>query len=77
MRPSEIWFWQSLLVSPATMTSADFLAHRNLVYSKISPPQADEYPCVSPHTWPKSLDLSSAISTTSALPPLRKVWTSV
>jgi hypothetical protein len=24
VRPSGIWFWQSLLVSPATMTSADF-----------------------------------------------------
>src|SRR5690606_3605508 len=36
VRPSGVWFQQSLLVSPANMTSADFLAHRRRVYSKIS-----------------------------------------
>ncbi|MCH7411468.1 hypothetical protein MM239_18920 [Belliella sp. DSM 111904] len=58
MRPSGIWFWQSLLVSPATITSADFLAHRNLVYSKISLGKVNILVSI------------TAISTTSALPPL-------
>ncbi|WP_170073243.1 hypothetical protein, partial [Mongoliibacter ruber] len=65
VRPSGVWFWQSLLVSPATMTSADFLAHRNLVYSKISLGKVN------------ILVPIPAISTTSVLPPFRKVWTSV
>jgi len=64
VRPSGIWFQQSLLVSPATMTSADFLAHRKLVYSKISLGKMN------------ILVPIPAISTISVLPSSRKAWTS-
>ncbi|SHM52059.1 hypothetical protein SAMN04488057_1023 [Cyclobacterium lianum] len=59
VRPSGVWFLHSLLVSPATMISADFLAHRIRIYSKTSlgkvniPARPVRRACANPQPGPK------------------------